>query len=276
MNAKHPGYMIRDWSADTSGDGTFADQDCLDNTAPRDVFKQACMTIGDALSEDGFRYLRSRSTIKKVSGDLTFRIVLETSRWNIQGSSVTVAPYIWLDSTALTEWKNEHPRRQTDQTLFHRTWDGLVAAMIDDILSETLSQRLPGMCEWNIADPALRTDTIDDIVQFLRTHAVPYFTLFEQPSAVLERLIIGEKDCRGQTCIPGLDLQEAVEFALCFGTIEQASAVLFRHNQLLSNLQGSEVEKRFQTFTQAGLPKRHVDGPGFPREIKQIRKTWAL
>lgn len=109
---------------------------------------------------------------------------------------------------------------------------------------------------------------------FLRAHALPYFDFFLDPDQVIEILVCGEKDNRGITSIPGLDIGPAVEYALCFGNLGIASAILRRRADLLGSLIGNEREQRFQAMTQAGMPRSVLDGPGFHDEIETIKRYW--
>ena len=149
-------------------------------------------------------------------------------------------------------------------------------ADLHNLFDEIEYRQMPATFRWNVADTETRTETIEDIVAFLRNYALLYFEQFTDSSAVISKLILGTKNCRGETSIPGFNLGNAIEYTLCFGALEQASAVLFRHNSLHANSSGTEIEKRFATFNQEGLSVKQLNGPGFPTEIMQLAHIYEL
>lgn len=280
MDTYEPGCLMYSAASDSTG-LTFKDE-----PPPREVLDVACAQLGSELKYDGFRYLRSQRVLRRKKADLNCEIWIESSQYNVRGSTVIVRPSIMITSNALRNWKLAHPRSQTAPSQFDRTWVGLVGAALHNILNETEYQKRPATFEWNVANPNTRDAVVNDVVRFCRKFTLPYFALFEDSKAVLEVLIVGDKNNRGSTSIPGLNVQEAVEYALCFGTIEQASAVLFRYHSMMAQLAGAggdgfsvgeeAVRARFESHTQRGLPQSHLSGPGFTDEIEFIRQTWAL
>ncbi|MGO4685204.1 DUF4304 domain-containing protein [Hyphomicrobium sp. 2TAF46] len=247
-----------------------------DVRAPREVYEEVCLDFAARFKGEGFRYFKSKKSISKTQGDLTFVLKFDTSRWNIRGINVRFSPSVEIYSSVLADWRRQRRIFDGHGPFNAAIWSGLACGGLNNILTETVGRTYPVSCSWNVAYIETRGRIVDDIEAFIREYVLPYFEFFLDRKNVLEALIVGDKDCRGLTSIPGLDITEAIEYALCFGTLEQASAILHRRKKLLSNLTGTEVEQRFQTFRQKGLSRQVLNGPGFADEISEIRRYWQV
>lgn len=247
-----------------------------DAPAPRQVLRSAVSRLAEHFAPDGFAHFKSKNLLRKREGDLDFQLIFETHRHNIRGYWVFVSPYVLVDSNRLKDWRGRYGVGRIKRRLFITTEGWVVRAMVHNIVSEDFYQQYPPTFRWNVADPAEFEPVTDDIADFMRIHALPYFALFREPEQVIAELITGAKNNRGLTSIPGFDLWASIEYTLCFGTLEQASAILHRNYELCRNLQGSEVEQRFAMFKQDGLDPSHIDGPGFQAEMAEIRANYDL
>ncbi len=75
--------------------------------------------------------------------------------------------------------------------------------------------------EWDLADKEMRPKVIEDAIEYIRSKVIPFFSMFKDPKVALNVL---EK-----TDIPSMEIADAVEFTLCFGSKEQAETILKRY-----------------------------------------------
>ena len=278
MSDDLPGALMVGFGEDLTTKDPFAGlpPPSADTRAPREVFAEACAEIGKRFEPDGFQYFKSKKSLKKKQADIQLVIHLETSSWNIRGITVLLRPNVQIYSTTLSEWRKEH-RKFAERVPYNGgNWEGVTGSALHNTISETLYKNYPPLFQWNLAYIENRTAVIDDIESALRSYALTYFDSFLNPSTVLERLVYGGKDCRSATSVPGLHITEALEYALCFGTVSHAAAILHRKKELLANLSGTEVERRFQTFTQPGLPRDFLEQADLSSEIEEIREHWDV
>jgi hypothetical protein len=72
--------------------------------------------------------------------------------------------------------------------------------------------------EFNLANPFTRSHKVDEIRQLIGSVALPYFDVFQNPAAVIARLLDGS--------IPWTWEPSALEYVCCFGRAEQAMQLL--------------------------------------------------
>jgi hypothetical protein len=179
---------------------------------PREVYLAACDAIASELERDGFQYARSGPSLSQRSGDLTFRISFQSSHYNAAGAYVALRLSATVHSRRLKRW-----REVSGPLVFVHD---LVAGGLLTNLSDP-----PGPLEWNLAGRSTRGAEVKEVVQAIRTVALPYFETFHHPAEVIARLEDGE--------IPMMEGSNALEYVLCFGDRVQASRVLQRMVALL-------------------------------------------
>lgn len=177
----------------------------LSDEKPRDVYRDACAKIAEALSPLGFRYVRSKQECRQRTGPLLNTISFQSSHFNIAGLQVKLWMHATVSSDELREWRQLH---LNNPLATGHIAGGMVHRLGNDF----------ALVEWELANPADRADTIEDAIAFVRDVVLPYFAQFESPDRLIESL--------GKSPIPALDLGPSVEFALCFGDAGQAQSVL--------------------------------------------------
>jgi hypothetical protein len=85
-------------------------------------------------------------------------------------------------------------------------------------------QAKPKWLEFNLANPQRRDRVISEVVELIRTIALPYFERFSNPREVIAGLISGTMPWWWE---PG-----ALEYVACFGTPSQARELLMRYIQM--------------------------------------------
>jgi hypothetical protein len=85
---------------------------------------------------------------------------------------------------------------------------------------QNLGARMP-IASWNLADPAQRSSTLDEIERAIHEVALPYFALFSDVAALSERL--------GAGTIPSFWPRNAIEWLLSHDQRETA----LRHGRVL-------------------------------------------
>lgn len=278
MSKKFPGHLMKCFAENHETQPTPLNLHTAskDERTPREVFQEVCTNIASRLELENFQYLKSKKLIKKKQDDLTYIIKFSTSRWNIRSINVQLSASIEIYSETFSDWIKQNRRFDDNGPFNALNWSGITGGGLHNIVTESIYQNYPGIFYWNVAHLERREEIIDDFEAFLRKFVLPYFELFSDPSKVIKTLITGDKDCRSDTSIPNLELSKAIEYALCFGTPQEAAMVLYRHNKLLSNLHGTEVERRFQTFKQSGLSRVEINEQEYLEEIDQIKKFWTV
>lgn len=175
--------------------------------APRDVFRGACARIAEAFAPLGYRYLKSRSHMIRKAEDLSFTVSFGTSHHNAAGVHVKLDLCANVRSKRLEAWRasagSPYPAdRSLAGGMFHRI----------------RGERLP--IAWDLADPGVRDAAITDVIATIHADVVPWFARFADLSQLVRELVT--------TDVPAVDLHDAVELALCFGSKALAQQVIDR------------------------------------------------
>ncbi|MBI2390182.1 MAG: hypothetical protein HYV09_11390 [Deltaproteobacteria bacterium] len=177
-----------------------------DAEAPREIYGAACAAVAAALAADGFSYAKSRATLTRKAGDVTHRVLFQSSHNNVAGEHVAMWMYAHVQSAALGAWREKQRRRARED-------DFVAGGMV-----HLLEPDGPKMIEWELARAAARDAAVADVVSHLRSVVLPYFSLFAAPPALIERL--------KRRSVPAFELASSVEYALCFGDARDAQAIL--------------------------------------------------
>jgi len=221
----------------------------------REIFVAVCSEIATALAHHGFEYRQSKQTLVKRDGDLTLEIHFQSSHSNylvadevrataaVSGSvpssshltswgSVTLIVHVSVRSRAIKAW-----RRSLSQPL--RTDDAVSGGQIGNL------QRTPEWIEFNLANPNHRQTIIKKAAELIEDIALPYFDRFRNPSEVIVALIAGT--------LPWFWEPAAVEYACCFGTIDQARRMLETYLDKFPEAK-AEYHHRLQDYSLTGIP----------------------
>jgi hypothetical protein len=80
-------------------------QDAAVGETPREAIAYGISMIADRLWDTGFRLSKKEHALRRVSGDLTFRIVFQSSKWNRTGVLADVLMYVEVSSKRLEAWR---------------------------------------------------------------------------------------------------------------------------------------------------------------------------
>ena len=196
--SKNPDAPTGEWLDDFPGAP-------LSDEPPRQVFLDACAQIAAAMQEFGFKYAKDQQVCLREHHGFGNTIGFQSSRSNVRGLHVGLSIYASVSSEVLRAW--QEARLPTGPVT--RYFAGGMVHLLGDQYA---------MLQWELADPADRAATIADAISFIRETVIPYFTLFERPTALIRRL--------QDTEVPAFWLCPSVDFAHCFGDKQQAQQVL--------------------------------------------------
>jgi len=201
----------------------------------KDVFTDACRQISEAFIGNGYKYAKSGPHFTKSCASFNYRVSFQSSHNNIPGKHVALWMHANVRSPRLKKWRAEQLKPYRN--------DGWVAGGMVHLLN-----RRHAMIEWELANDETRSAVVEDAIQFIRTEVFPYFHRFSDPSAVISELCLKEiKE------INAFGLASSVEFALCFGSHEEAQRILNRFISQRQDLR-DQIEIASQTFRKEGFP----------------------
>lgn len=157
-----------------------------DPSRPRDVIVAACAQIGERLSDAGFSFGKSGPALKKVDGDLTYRIHFASDKWNAAEERACVRASCFVHSKTLAKWRagQTHPVLQQSDLQRSGPDAGRVAGIC---LGDLKPER--GRLEWDFADSRFRRVRINEAAEIIRQCALPYFARFSDLEASLPSLV---------------------------------------------------------------------------------------
>lgn len=216
----------------------------------RDVYLAACSSISQVLVAHGFRYAKSGPHASSTRGMFAYKVSFQSSHNNIAGRHVRLWMHATVRSKELKAWRGA-------QSTSTSASDFVAGGMAHLLKNEH------AMVEWELADPTTRATEIADAVAFIQSDVLPYFAQFDTPEHVITTL--------RQRAIPAFGLQASVEFALCFGEREHASAILDRFVR-----ERSDLAPEISEAEQAGL-RNPKSGPGnYAEQVVFLRRTYQL
>jgi hypothetical protein len=222
----------------------------------RNIYNTACSQIAASLKQDGFEYRASRHTAVRTDGDLTSEITFQSSFRNftlpeqagvlhkaismlplvgetVAFGSVTLIAHCAIHSKSFQRW-----RASQKQPLGK---DDLIAAgQIGNL------QRKPKWLEFNLANPHRRDGVIAEVIELVRTIALPYLERFSTPQEIVAGLIEGT--------MPWWWEPSALEYVACFGTSSQAQELLLRYIQMRPG-QERKFRKWVDEYRKQGVPE---------------------
>ena len=165
---------------------------------PRDVFRNACLTIAESFAQRGFKFLKSDPLLARKRGDWTDRVCFLTNHYNVRGS------YVELEVTAIVANTRVKKLRQSGQSPFAYsvTWGSIAGRQIGDPSNPNV------WITWNLADPADREAIIADVVAHIDQVALPFFERFESYAALASGFF--------ETEIEGIDACEVIDLLICY------------------------------------------------------------
>ena len=133
-------------------DAALARSSPLGAEKPGDVILRTCEAIADRLKGDGFSFVKSGRTLKRVRGDLVFLIWFQSDRNNIAGRRAAV----WIHAGVKKRGGRFIDGGQIGNLLPQKTW-----------------------MEWDFADETAREGEIDDAVAAIKRIILPFFARFD-------------------------------------------------------------------------------------------------
>lgn len=219
---------------------------------PRQVFQTACAQLGAALEDYGFRYAKSGPHATRHVDQFSHKIYFSSSHYNVRGEHVALELAAGVFSRALKQWRNK-------QTKPYRKGDRVAGGAIHLLGTEFAYLR------WDLADPDSRQETVDDALSAIHSIVLPYFDLFVDPAETARS--------SSEKAIPEFGLADSVEFALCFGSREQALAILERFFDARPDLKEPAAEA-LERFESKGLPDRIVSS--YAEQAAWVRLAYGL
>lgn len=222
----------------------------------RNIYNAACARIASALAQDGFKYRPSKHSLVRRDDDLTREITFQSSFRNftvpgrgdgdLQRSvslpltgetaafgSITLIAHALVYSESFKQWRAAQKQPLGTDKL-------ITAGQIGNL------QARPRWLEFNLANPNKRDRVISDVIELIRTVALPYLECFCNPQEVIVGLIDGT--------MPWGWEPSALEYVVCFGTPSQARELLARYIQMRPG-QETEFRERIKEYRKVGVPE---------------------
>ena len=172
------------------------------------VYAAACAEVASHFEPLGFEYAKSGPHFTRRSGDFRYRVSFQSSYLNVSGRHVALLVQVGVFCRPLKAWRSRqaHPYGKGDIVA-----GGLVGNLLQD----------HPYIQWELGDERDRSDAIRDIVETIRTIALPYFERFSDPRTLASWLRSNE--------LPGIWPGVAVEFVDFYEGPDGASAVVSSH-----------------------------------------------
>lgn len=217
----------------------------------REVYLASCKAIAESFEGAGYRYAKSGPHFTRRDETFKYQVQFQSSHHNIPGQHVRLWVHAGVSSSRIKKLREAH----------------CPGKMVTDYVAGGMAHRLlaskPSMVEWELADPNTREMTVQDVIAFIDENVLPYFAMFSNPGALVERL--------AQEDIPALDFPHSLEFALCFSGAAAARRVLERFLKGRSDLL-PEIEKA----QREGLRRPLVGPSGYAEQVVFFRQMYGL
>ena len=221
----------------------------------RDIYDAACAQVASSLAPEGFQYRPSRHSLVRRDDELTHEIRFQSSFRNftipsrpglqravswvpfvgetVAFGSITLIANASVYSESFKSWRAAQEQPFGTDGLF-------TAGQIGNL------QTKPKWLEFNLANPHKRDRVIGDLIELIRTVALPYLERFSNPQEVIVGLIAG--------AMPWWWEPSALEYVVCFGTPSQARELLIRYIQIHPG-QEKEFRERIKEYRKQGVPQ---------------------
>ncbi len=223
----------------------------LSTESVKDVLDGVCGQVAVELAKHGFRYLASKRLYRAEKNGLTYEVSFQSSQWNRAGRHVDMRMYAIVRSAEL---KAIRQSKQPQEFARDDAAGGLAHNLADEYADVS----------WEFADPATRQDTVNDLIDFIRTVVLPYFARFEDRAALVAQLV--------STGLPGFIFpRDEVELAYCFGGQAAAQAVLDRFLRARPDLHEAVAAEA------ASPSPTCLESPnGYAEQVVYLRHHYAL
>jgi hypothetical protein len=221
-------------------------------TSSANVFRGACQKISEAFVGEGYKYARSGPHLTRNSASFVYRISFQSSHNNIPGQHVALWMHANVRSPLLKKWRGE-------QLNPYRKDDWVAGGMVH------LLNRIHAMIEWELGHEETRSAVVEDAIHFIRSDVFAYFQRFNDPGAVIAEL------CQKE--IGAFQIASSVEFALCFGSREQAQTILNRFIAQRKDLH-DQIESATLNFRKEGFPACY--SAAYADQVAWVRTAYNL
>ncbi|MDQ5938232.1 MAG: hypothetical protein QG574_5595 [Cyanobacteriota bacterium erpe_2018_sw_21hr_WHONDRS-SW48-000092_B_bin.40] len=165
----------------------------------RDVYLQSCASICEPFKADGFLYAKSGPKMSKKSGEFTFTVSFQSSRYNRPGVSVCIGIHAYVYSPAMKKWRSSNRSIGGANTC-------LAGGQIGNL------RKKQSWMEWDVASTELRGGKIQLAIEAVRNIVLPYFAAFEDVPAMCERLEREE--------VPSVGIEDRIDFLARFASTQ--------------------------------------------------------
>ncbi|HIH09057.1 MAG TPA: DUF4304 domain-containing protein [Candidatus Diapherotrites archaeon] len=199
------------------------------------TFRNGCLEIAPVFAKDGFKYFASKNQLTKKSKTFTYTIRFQSSHYN-NAQHIQLIAHASVSSPIIKKWRENQPLH-----VIHG--DGIAGGLVH-LLTDS------GFIEWNLREKGKKNqEIIRQIVGHISKNAFPYFSKFEDTVNLLSELKRND--------IPAFGIGQALEFALCFGTKEDAQAIM--ENYLQRHPEDfNKAKKELEKYTTTGFPKTQM------------------
>jgi hypothetical protein len=132
-----------------------------DAEKPRDVFRDAVAAVAQPLVGAGWRFAPSGPHATRRAGSVTVKLHFASSTLNVAEELVALHVGLLIRDSALGAWRLQAPQpRRRDDVVGTRH----LGHLLDP----------PRWLDWNLADPRLRSVTLEDVTRTLEGTALPF------------------------------------------------------------------------------------------------------
>ena len=241
---------------------------------PKKVIDQICLRIASEFSRDGFMFRKGDRSLAKKVGETTLQISFATTRHNLRGRFAFLLPHAGVRSAKLKAWRNLQDAPFRDE-------DWVAGGMIHRLLSEEEYQKVEPVCQWNFAVERLREETTLDLISFIRFYVVRYFEYFSSAENAISHLLTHPRNSRSPVSIPAFEIEDSVEYVLCFGSKQQASDLINKVSMdfvRYSNFAElpDEVDAALRHMRQHGIESHFATRTAWARTIARLKFTYDI
>ena len=202
-------------------------------TETKEIYQNICYKIFKELEKDGFKYLKSGPTMKKISDDLTFQITFSSSHANIKGHYVALWAFGQVISKKYKDWARSRKYSSSNSKGI------IITANLGNLTYPT------DWLEWNLAD---KNDNklAYEIATVIKKSAYPIFKIFENKQSIINALT--------NQSFPILSPEKMIEYVYYLEGKETAKN-LFDKYLVDFKVDNLEMQKHISEYQLNGIPK---------------------